>query len=437
MASVAVGTLQQYPIINVDEVIEPINGHAVHNVPWDQNSWSRRIAAQEIQYPDPLALESVCKTLHSLPPLIEAEEIERARNLVIKAASGMAFLIQGGDCTERFDDVKTEIIAQKVTLLREQSTRLSKGLGLPVVQFGRIAGQYAKPRSSPFESLPDGTLVHAFRGENVNGFSLDERLPDPQRLLFGYFYAAATLNSIGHLEKEEIRKSTVSTSSFFTAHEALHLPYESALTHEDYNHSAAFIWVGERTRQLEGAHIEYLRGLRNAIGVKIGPTTQPEDLVAVLNRLSPNKWDSKRIAIITRLGSKNVVGVLPRLAQAVRDAGLSPVWICDPCHGNTVVVGGGAVKTRVLQDIIDEATLSYAVLRETGWFLGGLHLEQTGEAVSECMDHHPIAGDEGLLMENYNSLCDPRLSGNQALRVIDSFLGFVEALEKNVVAKTE
>jgi 3-deoxy-7-phosphoheptulonate synthase len=355
---------------------------------------------------------------------------------VIEAASGKAFIIQGGDCAERFDDVRIAIIRQKVMLLREQSTRLSNGLGLPIVQFGRIAGQYAKPRSTPFESQPDGTLIHAFRGENVNGFSLHQRLPDPQRLLFGYFYAAATLNSIGHIEKEEIRKSTVPSSPFFTAHEALHLPYESALTHDVYNHSAAFVWVGERTRQLEGAHVEYLRGLRNPIGIKVGPTTQPDELVAVLNRLSRSKWDSKRIAIITRLGSKNVVAALPRLAQAVRDSGLSPVWVCDPCHGNTVVAGGG-VKTRVLQDIVEEATLSYAVLREVGLFLGGLHLEQTGEAVSECVERYPVAGDEGLLSENYNSLCDPRLSGEQALRVVDSFVAFVEAFEeKNGLAKT-
>jgi 3-deoxy-7-phosphoheptulonate synthase len=399
-------------------------------------SWSRRVAAQEIQYPDPLALESICQTLHSLPPLIKAEEIERARDLVIEAASGKAFIIQGGDCTEPFGDVRTAIIRKKVMLLREQSIRLSKGLGLPVVQFGRIAGQYAKPRSSPFETLPDGTLIHAFRGENVNGFGLHQRVPDPQRLLFGYFYAAATLNSISHLEKEETRQSTVSSSPFFTAHEALHLAYESALTHEAYNRSAAFVWVGERTRQLEGSHVEYLRGLRNPIGVKIGPKTQPEELIALLNRLSPNKGDSKRIAIITRLGTKNVATVLPRLAQAVRDSGFSPVWICDPCHGNTIVVGG-SVKTRVLQDVIDEVTISYAVLRETGWFLGGLHLEQTGEAVSECVDRYPVAGDEALLMENYNSLCDPRLSGKQALRVIDSLVAFVEAFEdKNAVAKT-
>jgi len=355
---------------------------------------------------------------------------------VIEAASGKAFIIQGGDCAERFDDVRIAIIRQKVMLLREQSTRLSNGLGLPIVQFGRIAGQYAKPRSTPFESQPDGTLIHAFRGENVNGFSVHQRLPDPQRLLFGYFYAAATLNSIGHIEKEETRKSTVPSSPFFTAHEALHLPYESALTHDVYNHSAAFVWVGERTRQLEGAHVEYLRGLRNPIGVKVGPTTQPEELVALLTRLSLNKWDSKRIAIITRLGSKNVVAALPRLAQAVRDSGLSPVWVCDPCHGNTVVAGGG-VKTRVLNDIVEEATLSYAVLREMGLFLGGLHLEQTGETVSECVDRYPLAGEEGLLNENYNSLCDPRLSGEQALRVVDSFVAFVEAFEdKNVPAKT-
>jgi 3-deoxy-7-phosphoheptulonate synthase len=424
----AISAPQLHLRTDVDRVVEVelVNGRDSHHNTWNPKSWIHRVAAQKVQYPDQLALDSVCQTLHSLPPLIKAEEIERARSLVVEAASGKAFIIQGGDCTESFFDVKPAIIQKKIMLLREQSTRLSKGLGLPVVQFGRIAGQYAKPRSSPFETLPDGTLINAFRGDNVNGFGLHERVPDPQRLLMGYFYAAVTLNSIGHVQEKEARTSTGSSVPLFTAHEALHLPYESALTHDVYNHSAAFVWVGERTRQLDGAHVEYLRGLHNPVGIKVGPKTQPEELVALLTRLSSSKGGSKRLAIITRLGAKNVTTVLPRLAEAVRNSGLSPAWICDPCHGNTVVVG--ELKTRVLQDMVDEATLSYAVLREAGWFLSGLHLEQTGESVTECIDRHPMAGDEALLKDNYHTLCDPRLSGEQALHVIDSFVAFVQAL---------
>jgi 3-deoxy-7-phosphoheptulonate synthase len=431
---------------------------------WRTHSFEALPAAQPITYPCKTCLSSVLTTLSTLPHLVPASTIESARAAVIAASKGRAFLLQGGDCSESFADVKRDVVSAKVALLSAQTSFLkqaSKLRGVDVVKFGRIAGQYSKPRSALLEALPhpDNELkkVHAFRGENVNAPHLDEdaRTPDPARLLKGWELAQQTLGWI-----EDLRAESQDTDDvLFTAHEALHLPYEAALTHvlepnahdvhpKAYNHSAAFVWTGERTRQLDGAHLEYLRGLRNPIGVKVGPTTRPDELVKILEKLCENHQDSlgeeredhpsRRICLITRLGADNVAAVLPPLVKAVQATGaLHPVWICDPCHGNTISVsvrdGSGqgtvAIKTRLVPRIIKEITETAAVLEANGAGLGGLHLEQTGEMVSECLDEGFDDNDgegraKGIELEKYKSLCDPRLNREQALRVVREFVAF-------------
>lgn len=415
---------------------------------WTPHSWRKRPSvAQEIVYNDPTAHDDVCDTLNSLPPLVSTVKIELARLHFRAAAIGKAFIIQGGDCAERFQDVRPLIVQQKVRLLQEQAQMIRNTLRLPVVAVGRIAGQYAKPRSCAFELCPDGSKVYSFRGENINGCHPDDREPDPYRLLQGYFHSRATLDlmksclsaptppsydSTGSQEREISTNDILHDlghNSVFTSHEALHLPYESAVTHGRYNTSATFLWVGERTRQLNGPHIEYIRGIRNPIGIKIGPSMKPQELVALLDAIGPDEtgtqYEAGRVVLIARLGADKVKSVLPEFIQAVREAGHRPVWMCDPCHGNTVSTSSG-IKTRCLDTMLQEVNLSYDVHQAEGSYLGGLHLEQTGEHVTECIDSWATGRDMNLA-SNYRSLCDPRLSYAQALSIIRSFLGHVEA----------
>ncbi|OOQ88282.1 phospho-2-dehydro-3-deoxyheptonate aldolase [Penicillium brasilianum] len=415
---------------------------------WSPQSWTKMpYVAQAVEYSDPMALYEVCNTIASLPPLVSPAKIEIARSYFAAAAQGRAFIVQGGDCAESFNDVRPHIIHQKVRLLQEQSRMLAQCLNLPVITVGRIAGQYAKPRSNPWEVLPDGTKIHAFRGHNVNGPSLGERRPDPHRLLLGYFHSRATLD----LMKEGQLPATPPTpgpstpgidemlsgkpidsfdgpqGAIFTSHEALHLPFESAVTHGRYNTSASFVWIGERTRQLNGGHVEYVRGLRNPIGVKIGPTMDGSTLVELLDILCPNPGNDDnigRITIITRFGADNVEKVLPSLIRAVKETGHRPVWMCDPCHGNTQTTTCG-VKTRHVDRILKELTRTWQIHCENESILGGLHLEQTGEFVTECLDSTKQGSSERGLALNYRSLCDPRLSHFQALNVVNSFADFV------------
>jgi 3-deoxy-7-phosphoheptulonate synthase len=413
---------------------------------WTPQSWRKRPAiAQEIEYKDPLALEEVLRTVASLPPLVSPVKIELARKHFAAAARGEAFIIQGGDCAESFQDVRPLIVQQKVQLLHEQSRLISDSTGLPVITVGRIAGQYAKPRSCPFETLADGSQVYSFRGENVNGFHPDDRTPDPNRLLQAYFYSRATLDlmkacpplltppsadAIASPGKDLLRANVLDEpgqGAIFTSHEALHLPYESAVTHGRYNTSATFVWIGERTRQRNGPHIEYIRGIRNPIGIKVGPTMRPQELVDLLDIiLQPqDRHDTQdgRVTIITRMGADKVETVLPPLIHAVQKAGHTPVWMCDPCHGNTKVTPSG-IKTRCVETIVQEVIRTFEIHRAHGSFMGGLHLEQTGEFVTECVDAWDTYCERDLTT-NYRSLCDPRLSYIQALAVVRSFLDHV------------
>ncbi|OGM46823.1 phospho-2-dehydro-3-deoxyheptonate aldolase [Aspergillus bombycis] len=420
---------------------------------WTRQSWSTKpLVAQAVEYDDPKALESVLGTLSTLPALVNPLKIEIARNNFAAAAQGKAFIIQGGDCAESFDDVRLHVIQQKVKLLQEQSHLLVQGLSLPIITVGRIAGQYAKPRSSPWETLEDGTITHAFRGHNINGPSLGERRPDPYRLLLGDFYSRTTLQMIKDIqcapantdpnfvpgpnplpltpEETDVAASQTPTGTIFTSHEALHLPYESAMTRDRYNTSASFIWIGERTRQLDGAHVEYIRGLRNPIGVKIGPSIESSTLIALLNTICPEPRlpeNIGRVTIITRFGAEKVATVLPPLIKAVQEAGHTPVWMCDPCHGNTQTTEAG-LKTRHVGRMLREATQTYQAHRENNSILGGLHLEQTGEFVTECQDDERI-DNKSALSSHYHSLCDPRLSNVQALSLVRQFVDFVRCWE--------
>lgn len=400
--------------------INPINNFPG---PWTPDSWRSKPAAQAVEYSDSKGLLETCSYLQQLPPLVSHSEIEEARGQFYHVALGRAFVIQGGDCAESFHDVQHDIIRRKVQLLHRQSQIIEEALGKPTIPIGRIAGQYAKPRSNPFEVLAGGEVVHAFKGHIVNSEDLSERKPDPKRLLLGYFYAAATQNTIRHVAGPSSPLS--SKTGLYTSHEALHLPYESAMTHDSYNLSATTVWLGERTRQLGGAHVEYARGLRNPIGVKIGPTATPADVVALLNILAPDTTQYGKVTIITRMGHEKARKVLPALIRAVQLSGHVPIWMCDPCHGNTFATPTG-VKTRRVEDMLTELRETYVAHRNLGSHLGGIHLEQTGGDVTECLDgvFQRTEDDLGVC---YQSLCDPRLSNDQALALVEGFAEFVKS----------
>lgn len=404
----------------IREVKPPISGITT----WTPDSWRTKHASQAVEYGNIEALHETCSYLRKLPPLVSPSEVEQARGQFYHVAQGRAFIIQGGDCAESFDDIRYDIIRRKVDLLRLQSHILEEALGKPVIPLGRIAGQYAKPRSNPFETLPTGEVIHAFRGHNVNSEDLGDRQPDPNRLLLGYFYAAASQNTIRHLPgpSGSVVGRWNGKSSLYTSHEALHLPYESSLTRDHYNLSATTIWLGERTRQRDGAHVEYARGLRNPVGVKIGPTATAAEVVALLHVLAPDRAKYGKITIITRMGHARVKAVLPAIIRAVQLSGHVPVWMSDPCHGNTFTTSTG-VKTRRVQDMLAELKETYLAHRSLGSHLGGIHLEQTGDDVSECMDDALNADEQGL-GRCYQSLCDPRLSNEQALALVEQFAEF-------------
>ena len=412
--------------IHVSSIFEPET--------WSPDSWRSKIILHQVEYSDPAALAKICNTLRLLPPLVCPAEIESARTDLAEVVRGNAFIIQGGDCAESFDDVQYEIIAGKRVLLAEQCHVLSEAFNVPVIQIGRIAGQYAKPRSESFQKHHNGNLVQTFKGHNINSVELDAREPNPLRLLLGYLYAATTLNTLKTVaEKPELKpgSSQVDLGHLYTSHEALHLPLESAQTKGAYNTSAAFVWIGERTRQIDGAHVEYVRGLRNPVGVKTSAKVDPQELISLLDTLDPYKQDVGRISLITRLGNTHVERVLPSLIEAVKASGHRPIWICDPCHGCTEMTSSGVKIRRVLR-VLDELKQTFVVHQRHGTYLGGVHLEQTGEDVSECLSGPPCADEDERVAKNYRSLCDPRLSAAQAMDVVQQFADFVRDWRGNL-----
>jgi 3-deoxy-7-phosphoheptulonate synthase len=431
---------------------------------WTPESWKQRPAAQQVAYADPAAMDAVVAEISRLPPLVTSWEVEALRNEIARAARGEAFVLQGGDCAESFLDCRAETITSTLKILLQMSLVLVHGARKPVVRIGRIAGQYAKPRSTDSETRGDLTLP-AYRGDTVNRdpFTAADREPDPTLMLRGYERAAITLNFIRALTDggfadlhhpeywdisfasgspqahrynkivDSIRESLSFVSAItgvdaqvlrrvdiYTSHEGLALPYEQAQTRQVprregyYNLSTHLPWIGMRTAELDGAHVEFHRGIRNPLGLKVGPAMTKEWLLALLDALDPHR-DPGRIMLIARMGADNVTAKLPPLLAAVRATGRRPLWICDPMHGNTETTKTG-IKTRRFDRILHEVEQSFAVHRSEGSHLGGVHFELTGENVTECM-----GGARGLaeidLERAYRSRVDPRLNYEQALEM--------------------
>lgn len=429
---------------------------------WTTNSWRTLTARQQPDWGDPAALEQVLGRLRSLPPLVSIGEIERLRSNLAAAAQGRRFVLQGGDCAERFSDCNSLTITRKLKILLQMSLVLTYGARIPVIRIGRIAGQFAKPRSSDNETV-GGVAMPVYRGDMVNDLSAtpEARRPDPRRLEQGYYTSAATLNfiralveggfanlrapehwqldfipdsgshtgfreiadrirdAIDYLESMGGVNESLREVDFFTSHEALLLPFEEALTRKPrsidrhYNTSAHFVWLGERTRQLDGAHVEYFRGIANPIGVKIGPDAKIDEVLRLLEVLDPNA-EPGRITLIVRHGATKIAERLPPLVRAVRREGRPVVWSSDPMHGNTVTLGG--YKTREFHQILAELTSAFEIHRAEGGELNGVHFELTGENITEC-----VGGAEGLSSEDlartYQTGCDPRLNYSQSLEI--------------------
>jgi 3-deoxy-7-phosphoheptulonate synthase len=431
---------------------------------WHPASWQTRTAGQIPAYRDSERAGSVMAALARLPPLVNSWEVEALRDHLARAQAGTAFVLQGGDCAESFDDCRSDVIVAKLKILLQMSVVIISGLKQPVIRIGRVAGQYAKPRSTDTETRVDRTLP-SYRGDiiNRNAFTAEDREPDPELMLRAYERAALTLNFIrslidggfadlhhpenwdldwvSHSPLADRYRAMVQTVAdgldffesltgksieqarrvdIFTAHEGLHLPYEQAQTrfleHRQrwYNLTTHFPWIGLRTSQLDGAHVEYFRGISNPIGVKVGADTDGDELQGLLEVLNPAR-EPGRLTLIHRLGARRVRDALPRLIDTVRAAGHGVVWICDPMHGNTETSKSG-LKTRRFENIIDELDAAFEVHHEAGSRLAGVHLELTGEHVTEC-----TGGARGLtdadLPRDYRTSVDPRLNYEQAMEV--------------------
>ncbi len=433
---------------------------------WTPTSWQSHPIVQQPKYDDPVLLADVLRQLEKLPPLVTSWEVDRLRTDLASAQQGKAWLLQGGDCAETFDGCESEPIASKLKVLLQMSLAIIFGARCRIIRLGRMAGQYAKPRSSDMETRGDVTLP-CYRGDivNKNEFTPESRRPDPLLLLRGYERSALTMNFIRGLSeggfadlhhpenwnltfvdqaKGEVAKryqqlvgslgnairfvETIMGSDhqelkrvdFYTSHEALHLAYESALTRKSvrrtgfYNLSTHAPWIGDRTRAIDGAHVEYMRGIRNPIGVKIGHTLSPDELIDLSKRLNHDN-EPGRLTLIHRMGRSKIAQHLPAMIEAVQRAGLNVLWICDPMHGNTVSTTQGR-KTRRFDDICDELKQAFEIHDTLGSRLGGAHLELTGENVTEC-----VGGAGGLteadLASAYRTQVDPRLNYEQALEI--------------------
>lgn len=440
---------------------------------WSPHSWQAFSYQQAAIYPDTAALSSAVETLSQLPPLVTSGEIKQLKQALIKAGQGEAFLLQGGDCAESFDDCRSDIISNKLKILLQMSLILLQGIRKPIIHMGRIAGQYTKPRSLDFEVL-NGITLPCYRGDLINGsaFTPEARTPDPNRLLQGYSCAAMTLNFIRALldggfadlhhpnrwdlrfmdhspQAQEYRAivnsmtdslaflesigglplPNLNQGAFYTSHEALHLHYEQALTRQLqdgnwYNLSTHLPWLGLRTAHNDSAHVEFLRGLQNPTGIKVGPNTDTQMLVELITHLNPNREEGA-ILLITRMGADTILDCLPPLIAALREKQLPVTWSCDPMHGNTELTPAG-IKTRQFDTMLRELLQALTIHREHGSHLGGIHLELTGDNVTEC-----TGGARGLTEKDletaYHSLLDPRLNYEQALEMS---IQFVRAFRK-------
>lgn len=382
---------------------------------WTTTSWLDCPYPQAPTYPHAAHLAHVVSQLRQKKSLVHLDEINRLKQLLAKAGRGQAFILQGGDCAESFNDCRPAIIRAQLNLMFKMAGMLAPHVGGPVVPIGRIAGQYAKPRSSSYE-LQQGITLPSYRGDLVNAahFDAKARMPNPERLLKGYRSAARTLEFI---------RAQLKTTAFYTSHEALHLHYESALTRRCkqgrwYDFSAHLPWLGIRTSQLDSAHVEFLRGIANPIGIKIGPDATPGWLVSLLERLNPQREEG-RILLITRLGVKHVEHLLPTLIQATQTHNHPVTWACDPMHGNNQRTPSG-IKTRHMDTIWQELEQTHHIHQAHQSHLGGLHLEMTPESVTECLGGATNLSESDLKTA-YRSLLDPRLNQQQALELTERF----------------
>ncbi|MGO2746024.1 class II 3-deoxy-7-phosphoheptulonate synthase [Microbacterium sp.] len=438
----------------------------------DFDTWRDLPIKQQPKWSNLDHVADVSKQIATLPPLVFAGEVDNLRDRLARAASGGAFLLQGGDCAETFAGATAEQIRNRIKTVLQMAVVLTYGASMPIVKMGRMAGQFAKPRSSDTETRGDVTLP-AYRGDIVNGYDFTEgsRKADPDRLLQGYHTAASTLNLIraftqgGFADLREVHSwnkgfaqnpanqryermaaeidraikfmeaagadfDELKRVEFFTGHEGLLMDYESPMTRIDsrtstpYNTSAHFLWIGERTRDLDGAHVDYFSKIRNPIGVKLGPTTTPETALALIDKLDPNR-EPGRLTFITRMGAGKIRDALPPLLEAVKDSGAQPLWVTDPMHGNGITTPTG-YKTRRFDDVVDEVRGFFEAHRGVGTFPGGIHVELTGDDVTECLGGSERI-DEAALATRYESLCDPRLNHMQSLEL--AFL-VAEELEK-------
>ena len=433
---------------------------------WTPSSWRTKAAMQLPDYPDAGKLADVETQLRGYPPLVFAGEARDLTVQLARAAEGDAFLLQGGDCAESFAEFHPDNIRDTFKVLLQMTMVLMYGAARPVVKVGRLAGQFAKPRSAPTE-VQEGVELPSYRGDIVNGITFDaeSRVPDANRMVQGYFQSASTLNLLrafalgGFADLHKVHRWTqefvadspagqrygaladritealdfmracgvnaessphVKEASFFTSHEALLLPYEEALTRQDsltgdwYDCSAHMLWIGDRTRQPDGAHVEFLRGVGNPLGLKCGPTTDPDELLTLIDILNPSNT-AGRLTLISRMGADQVEAKLPKLVRAVEREGRTVVWSCDPMHGNTVKASSG-YKTRAFDRILKEVAGFFAVHRGEGSHPGGVHFEMTGQDVTECIGGAQEITEESLA-DRYHTHCDPRLNASQALEL--------------------
>ena len=450
---------------------------------WQKSNWRAKPRVQMPDYTDPDALAAVEGQLSNYPPLVFAGEARRLKEKLGAAGRGEAFLLQGGDCAEAFDQFSADAIRDTFKVMLQMAMVLTYGAKVPVVKVGRMAGQFAKPRSAPTEVI-DGVELPSYRGDIINelAFTPEARIPDPRKMLQAYTQAAATLNllrafstggfadmshvhswTLGFTEGQDVSKyseiadriqdtidfmgaagitaSTThefSTVSFYTSHESLLLEYEEALTRQDsltgdwLAGSGHMIWIGDRTRQPDGAHVEFCSGVLNPIGLKCGPTTTAEDLKVLMNKLNPQNEEG-RLTLIARFGAGNVGEHLPRLVKAVEEEGAKVTWVCDPMHGNTIKSSTG-YKTRPFDSVLREVKDFFAVHSAEGTIPGGVHFEMTGQDVTECTGGVRAVTEEDL-SDRYHTACDPRLNASQSLELAFLVAEELTALRSNRKAR--
>ena len=432
---------------------------------WQKTTWRNKPRVQMPDYTDEAALSAVEAQLSKYPPLVFAGEARRLKNELAKASRGEAFLLQGGDCAESFSDFSADAIRDTFKVMLQMAMVLTYGAKVPVIKVGRMAGQFAKPRSAPTEVI-DGVELPSYRGDIINEleFTPEARIPDPAKMLQGYTQSAATLNllrafstggyadvhkvhswTLGFTEDEKAEKyrdlanrisdtldfmkaagvdsdraHTLQTVDFYTSHESLLLEYEEALCRQDSTSgqwlagSGHMIWIGDRTRQPDGAHVEFCRGVMNPIGLKCGPSTTAEDLKVLMNKLNPQN-EAGRLTLIARFGAGQVGDHLPRLIQAVKEEGANVVWSCDAMHGNTIKSSTG-FKTRPFESVLREVREFFAIHNAEGTIPGGVHFEMTGQNVTECTGGVHALSEEDL-SDRYHTACDPRLNASQSLEL--------------------